>query len=420
MTQPALFGALDVGNRRVLALIAELDEHAELLIKGVGVADSAGMRNGQVVQLKPLVEAIRNAVSEAELMAQTPLESVWATTAGTFISGRRTRASITLGNREREVTSRDLEQLHQAVQRQPLPPGHVVLNVFTHAYALDDQEGLLDPVEMVGRQLAVDAYVLACMESPIRTLEEAINKAGLRVEEFLFTPVASALACLTADERRLGALVIDIGFANTCYAAFVGDQLVAAGCFPVGGNKLNDDLVHRFHTTTAGAEKAKREAATMLLNEIGPDETVSFPTIEGRGNLIVPRLDLNKTIRIRLLETFELIAADVLRQSADDSPTASVVLVGGGSHLEGITVVAEEVLVKRCRLGELEGVADTTRLLANSELPSRSPAAAVGLLAYASRTRLPGATPTVQVRPRRSNVVAQLVRKLLAKKGVEP
>lgn len=420
MSPPAIFGALDVGNRRVLALIAELDEHAELLIRGVGVADSAGMRNGQVVQFKPLVQAIRTAVDEAELMANTILESVWATTAGTFVSGRVTRASITLGNHPREVTPRDLDQLHQAVQRQPLPSGHMVLNVLTHTYTLDDQEGLLDPVEMVGRQLSVEAYVLACQESPVRTLEEAINKAGLKVEEFLFTPVASALACLTNDERRLGSLAIDIGFGNTSYAAYVGDRIVAAGCFPLGGNKINDDLAYRFTTTVAGAEKAKREAASMLLAEIGAEETVSLPTIEGRGSLIVPRLELCKIVRLRVLETFELISADVLRQSADESPATGVVLVGGGSHLEGITEVAEEAFVTRCRLGELEGVADTTCLLANSELPSRSPAAAVGLLAYASGTRVLSATPPVRVRPKRSNAVSKLVRSLFAKKGVEP
>ncbi len=418
MTPPSLYGALDVGNHRVLALIAEVNERAELLIRGVGVAPSAGMRNGQVVQLKPVVAAIRTAVEEAELMAKTPIESVWAATAGTFVSGRLTRATVPLGPREREVTARDLEQLHQAVQRQPLPPAHMVLNVMTHAYGLDDQEGLLDPLEMVGRQLSMDAYVLACQESPVRTLEKAINQAGLKVEEFLFTPVAAALATLTADERRLGSLVIDIGFGNTSYAAFAGDRLVAAGCFPIGGNKVNDDLVHRFHTTAAGAEKAKRQAGTMLLGEIDAEETVQLPTIDGRGHHIASRLDMNKIIRLRMLETFELVAADLLRQSSEDSTATGVVLVGGGSHLEGIAALAEEVFVKRCRLGEMEGVADTTQLLANSELPSRSSAAAVGLLAYASRARLP-AMPTVHVRAGRASMLSRMVRKLLAKKGVD-
>lgn len=414
-----ILGALDVGNHKVLALIAELDERAELLIRGVGVAPSVGMRNGQVVQLKPVVAAIRAAVEEAELMAKVPLSRVYAATAGTFVSGRMTRAAITLGGREREVTQRDLEQLHEAAQRQPLPPGHMVLNVLSHSYGLDDQEGLLDPLEMVGRQLSMDAYVLACQESPVRTLEKAINEAGLEVEEFLFAPVAAALACLTGDERRLGSLVIDIGYGTTTYAALAGDRLLAAGCFPMGSNKINDDLVHRFQTTAVGAEKAKRESGTMLLTDVGVDETVSVPTIEGRGNHIISRLEMNRIIRLRMQETFELVAADVLRQIPDDSPTTGVVLVGGGTHLEAVAALAEEVFVRRSRLGEMEGVADATQLLESSELPSRSPAAAVGLLAYATRSQLPAATPVVRIRTDRPNWLSRLARRVIAKKGVE-
>ena len=76
-------------------------------------------------------------------------------------------------------------------------------------------------------------------------VEKAINEAGVEVQEFVFAPVAAAIATLTADERRLGAILIDIGYGITSFAAYSGDRLVTAGCLPVGSNKINDDLVHR-------------------------------------------------------------------------------------------------------------------------------------------------------------------------------
>jgi cell division protein FtsA len=324
-----------------------------------------------------------------------------------------------VGAREREVTLPDLETLHDAVRRQPLPTGHTVLNVVSPTYSLDDQDGILDPQAMVGRQLAVDAYVLACQEGPVRTLEKAINEAGLEVEEFLFAPAAAANATLTGDERRLGAILIDIGYGNTCYAAYSGERLMAAGCFPIGSNKINDDLVHRFQTTAAGAEKAKREAGTMLLGDVGDEETISIPTIEGRGSHVISRKELCKTIRLRMQETFELIAAEVWRQIPQDAPCTGVVLSGGGAHLEGLAALAEEVFVKRARLGELEGVADATHLLASSELPARSPAVAVGLLVHARNLLLPSALPLVRDKRRKEGLLARISRKVLAKREVD-
>jgi cell division protein FtsA len=416
---PRIVAALDVGDHRVLALIGELDAHDQIVIRGVGLAPAIGMRSGQVVQLKPVVAAIKAATEEAELMAKLPIERVFASVAGIFISGRPTRAVISMGAREREVTIADLETLHDAVRRQPLPVGHTVLNVVSPTYALDDQDGILDPQAMVGRQLAVDCYVLACQESPVRTVEKAINEAGLEVEEFVFAPVASSDATLTTDERRLGAVLIDIGFGNTGYAAYSGDKLLAAGSFPIGSNKINDDLVHRFQTTATGAERAKREAGTMLLGDVGDEETISVPTIEGRGSHVISRRELCKTIRLRMQETFELIAAEVWRQIPQDAPCTGVVLVGGGAHLDGLAALAEEVFVKRARLGELEGVADATHLLASSELPARSPAVGVGLLVHARNLLLPSALPVVRNRRRREGLLKKISRKVFAKGEVE-
>ncbi|HVN42578.1 MAG TPA: cell division protein FtsA, partial [Steroidobacteraceae bacterium] len=242
---PGILAALDLGNHRVLALIAELDGDKRIVIRGVGIAPSQGIRCGQVVQLKPLVSSLRAAIEEAELMAKIPVERVYASVAGVFASGRSTRAAVSLGAREREVSMRDLEALHDALRRQPLPPGHAVLNVVTPTYALDDQDGILDPQGIVARQAAIDAYVMVCQESAVRTVEKAINEAGMEVDEFLFSPIAASLGVLTADERRLGAILIDIGYGSTSYAAFANDRLLAAGCFPIGSNKINDDLVHR-------------------------------------------------------------------------------------------------------------------------------------------------------------------------------
>jgi cell division protein FtsA len=413
---PGVLAAIDVGNQRVLALIGELDQERRLVIRGVGMAPSEGIRAGQVVQLKPLVKAIKAAVEEAELMAKVPAERVIASTAGMFVHGRLTRATINLGNREREVNARDIDALHDAVRRQPLPAGHIVLNVVAPVYALDDQDGILDPHGMVGRKLEVNAFVLASQEGPLKTLAKAINEAGVEVEEFLFAPVAAAAATLTDDERRLGSVLIDIGHGTTSYAAFAGDRILVAGCFPIGSAKINDDLVHRFQTTAAGAEVVKRTAGSVLLSDVGEEETLSVPTIDGRGSHVVLRREVCKTIRIRMQETLELVAAEVWRQIPQDAPCTGVVLCGGGSHLDGLVALAEEVFVKRARLGEMEGVVDTTHLLASSELPSRAGAVAVGLLVHARDVQGPAGTTGMPTR-RGGGFASRFKRLLMTRKG---
>jgi hypothetical protein len=75
--------------------------------------------------------------------------------------------------------------------------------------------------------------------------------------------------------------------------------------------------------------------------------------------------------------------------------------------------------VTRARLGELEGVADATHLLASSELPARSPAVGVGLLVHARNLLLPSALPVVRNRRRREGLLRKISRKVFAKGEVE-
>ena len=157
----------------------------------------------------------------------------------------------------------------------------------------------------------------------------------------------------------------------------------------------------------------------MLLSDVGDEETISVPTIEGRGSHVIARKELCKTIRLRKQETFELIAAEVWRQIPQDAPCTGVVLSGGGANIEGLAALAEEVFVKRARLGELEGVADATHLLASSELPPRSPAVAVGLLVHARNLLLPSALPVVREKRRKEGLLTRVSRKVFSKREVD-
>jgi cell division protein FtsA len=93
------------------------------------------------------------------------------------------------------------------------------------------------------------------------------------------------------------------------------------------------------------------------------------------------------------------------------------VLCGGGAHLDGLAALAEEVFVRRARLGELEGVVDATHLLASSELPSRSGAVGVGLLAHARDLAVGGGLPGLPGRRRGSGLMSRLKKFMTTKQG---
>ena len=69
--------ALDIGTSKICALIADLSEPDGVpRVLGVGQAPADGLRRGVVVDLDCTVRSIAQAVTDAELMAQTKIDSV--------------------------------------------------------------------------------------------------------------------------------------------------------------------------------------------------------------------------------------------------------------------------------------------------------------------------------------------------------
>jgi cell division protein FtsA len=61
-----IFVGLDIGTTKICTLVGHLDEEGRVRVIGAGIAPSAGMRKGGVVNLESLARAIERAKDQAE------------------------------------------------------------------------------------------------------------------------------------------------------------------------------------------------------------------------------------------------------------------------------------------------------------------------------------------------------------------
>ena len=77
MARDDLIVGLDIGTTKVCAVVAERTENG-IDIVGIGTHPSKGLRRGVVVDIDATVHSIKQAVEEAELMADCEITSVYA------------------------------------------------------------------------------------------------------------------------------------------------------------------------------------------------------------------------------------------------------------------------------------------------------------------------------------------------------
>jgi cell division protein FtsA len=280
-----------------------------------------------------------------------------------------------------------------------IPPDYRVLEIIPCGFALDGHDGMEHPVGMPGGRLDASAFVLYTNKIHAETVEQSVNRAAVAVGRLVFEPLAAAEAVLDLDERELGCLLVDIGFATTEWVLFDDGSLVASGAIPVGGRHFSSDLAAMLKTTTVAAEHTKRTVGASLGREGLEAEAVEVPALGGDGNQIHAASFVAEILVERARELFIGIHRDLVDHGLEHAARAGVVLTGGGAMLDGLVDEAEAIFGHRARIGVPRALAGLTEPVSNPEW-----AVACGLI----RIQQSKSEQMIAARTQRNGVIAWL------------
>jgi cell division protein FtsA len=386
---------LDIGSTKTSVLIGEIDGE-QVRFLALGAAESKGLRKGLIVNLDSTVSSIRRAVEEAEGVANVPVESALIGVAGSHVRGVNSRGGVTLGNRPRDIEREDVRRAVDAARNISLPEDREVLHVLPHEFLVDAQEGIRDPVGMIGQRLETNVHLVTSSVAATQNLVTAANRAGILISDTVLEPLASAESCLTQDERDLGVCLLDIGGGTTELIVYGGGVVRHTGAVAIGGDHFTNDLAVGLRTPIPEAERIKRHhgcASAALLHE---DNAIEIASVGDRPPRTIFTRTLTDILEPRANELLALIRDDLQRAGLDKQIPAGFVLAGGAARLHGLLELAEQTFHLPVRIAEPKGLADMPEQVAQPEY-----ATVVGLVLYGAKARRSG--------PQRSgNLVSKL------------
>ncbi|MBN2242213.1 MAG: cell division protein FtsA [Acidobacteria bacterium] len=370
---------LDVGTTKICMMIARAFADGSLELLGTGYSNSGGLKKGIVVDLEQAGASIRRAAQEAESAAGIPVERVVVGAAGDHFESFNSHGAVTIEGNRQEVTAEDMAQVIQAAKSVSIAPDREIIHVLPQEFFLDDHGGILNPVGLTGSRLDVNIHVVTCESALNQNLINAVNRAQMRVEKVCLQQLASAEAVLTRDERELGTVLVDIGGGTTDIAVFIRDAVQFTSVLPVGGSHFTRDLAIGLQTSIEDAERIKKEFGTVLTDRIAEDESTRVPGLGTHAEHPVPTKAVCEILRARAMELLELVKEQVCRAGENERLIAGVVLTGGGSMLDGVAELTEEILEMPVRQGIPLGVQGLTHDLSHPVY-----ATAIGLAKFAA------------------------------------
>ena len=168
---------LDIGSTKTCALLAEIDGE-QVRFLALGAAESKGLRKGLIVNLDSTISSIRRAVEEAESVANVPVEEAYLGVAGSHVRGVNSRGGVPIGPRQRDIEKDDVRRTIDAARNVTLPEDREVLHVLPHEFIVDAQDGIRDPVGMIGHRLEANVHIVTSSIAATQNLITAANRPG--------------------------------------------------------------------------------------------------------------------------------------------------------------------------------------------------------------------------------------------------
>ncbi len=378
MASEQIIVGLEIGTSKVCAVVGEMRSDGTIKILGVGEAPSRGVRKGEIVDFETAGKCVREALVDAEEKSDVMIGSVYLGVTGAHITSFNNRGAVHIPEEREEIDDQDFEDVQANAREVSIPAQNMFLHTILQHYYVDGQDGILNPIGMLGRKLEADFHIIHGIGNRIKNSVRCVKELDIEVLDVVFNPLAAAQVVLDQNQKNLGALVIDMGGGTTEYLVYVDGAVKASGCIAIGGDHITNDLSLGLRIPMARAEKLKLDDGSVILGESTPGEMVVLRDETGFVGKEVEREMLNTIIHMRVRETFDLLRRELEPLNLLPYLGAGVLLTGGCSLLKGIDLLAEDIFGIPVHLTHAQTMSGLTSAFENPQLST-----GIGLIKYA-------------------------------------
>ena len=384
--------AIDIGSTKIATVIASINESESPTVIGVATFPSKGMKKGVVVNIDEAITAIAGSLEAAERMAGLTSPSVYISINGKHITSTNNKGVVAVA--EVEIKSEDILRAIESARTISIPPSREIIHVIPKEFIVDAQGDIKDPIGMTGTRLEVNTHIISATSSALHNLMKCVTAIGLKIEDVVFAGWASSTSVLTATEKELGVMLLDIGGGTTTINTFEEDAITHSSSVPLGGANITSDLAIGLRVSLEDAEKIKINAEELMrlgsgkqninemtkkrekilakysekdaeLDEIEEQEEkenkkfkdiIDVSSLEINGVKTISRKMFEEIIEARLSEIFDMVIRQVEESGNNSKLPAGVVITGGTAMIPGITNIAKKVFGVPARVGTPKGL----------------------------------------------------------------
>lgn len=372
--------AIDIGTHKVSVLIGKVHAPDNIQVIGMATARNRGMNKGKIVSLDKVITAIKNAVQEAEDMAECRVHSAWVSIPSAELKSFYASGRTPVENTDHTITTSEVVRALELAKASHMTSDHYLVSAVPLGFELDDStEWVQNPIRMSAHSMIGHYQLMMLPISTMQNLDRALKGANIGVEKLVVSCLATAEASLLKDEKEYGVCLVDIGAGTTNIAVYLDGRLALTHTLQRGGEHVTRDIAAVLQTTTEEAERIKLLYGCVDIKSVKPDHMIQIQGIDGPQT--ISRIELTEIVIARYEEILGQVRQELERNGAIHGLYHGVVLTGDTSQIEGMVTLTRRMLGVSAHLGNppVQVTADEQNIAA---LRRSQYATAAGLLMF--------------------------------------
>ena len=378
---PNLVVGLDIGTTKIMMVMGFLREDGKIEVCGYGSAPSTGVEYGLVFNVQETIDNINVAKNMLLNVTGVPFSDVYVGIAGRHIKSVSCTNSITrLNGLNNTVKCEEIDRMTNEMEQMSMPAADVI-SVIPQYYEVDGK-CTNRPVGTLCQRVVGHYQLITGDSFEVSKIIKSVDGAKLTTSNSakpILEPIASAIVCLTEEEKKEGVALVDIGGGTTDLVIFSDGVPVYIKVIPVGGQVVTKDIMS-LNLPYETAENLKVRYGTCIVEKAKQDNYITISDRSGYDNSRkISEKSLAMVINARVAEDILKPIKSHIEASGYADKVHHVVLTGGGSMLRDIQSLSEFVIQRHTRLGNpTNGISPTM----DSALKTPICATALGLLRY--------------------------------------
>lgn len=258
MTRDISFSVLTIDSDKFILVTCVCLENV-LKILSFDYIFSSGVSNGIITSIKSATSSVIELVNRVEQKNSMNINNLYILMNNDEIFLKRQIESIEVKN-AKDITDNDKNTLINKLYKEvSLENNLKVLEVIPIRYRIDNKNYVLDPLEMEGKTLELEADIVLASRSMLDDIYKAINKSYISILGVSYVDVVIKDICIFKEEREMGTLILNISIDYTNMIIVQNNNIVFSNRLNFGGNYLINDVMYCL--------KVSKDVAKSLIEE---------------------------------------------------------------------------------------------------------------------------------------------------------